>query len=196
MVAAEPGSDWVRKGCKARMQAAAERTPSTAPSMAEGASKRGAVKPWTVTWGGRVGSRERRQASVMLGVALGLMRRMLMWRGWGAVEVMEGRSMVCCEGEDKCGVGVELVVDMKWLDLINREIPRRGREGREGAASGGVRCGAGGKVTRSRRAEPWMMDREVDEMEMRSREEMSSVSRSRNQSIRGIKMKMIPREIR
>lgn len=71
------------------MQSAALRMPSRRPSIALGAVG-GAVKPVTVTCSGRVGARERRQACVMLGVALGLIRRMEM----GAVEVpvIEGRS--------------------------------------------------------------------------------------------------------
>jgi hypothetical protein len=38
----------------------------------------GAVKPWTVTWGGSVLAMLRRQASVMEGVEFGLMRRIEM----------------------------------------------------------------------------------------------------------------------
>lgn len=61
-------------GCSARKQSAAERTASARPSMAVGAVA-GAVKPWTVTWGVSVLEILRRQASVMEGVELGLMRR-------------------------------------------------------------------------------------------------------------------------
>lgn len=58
--------------------------------MAEGAGC-GAVKPETVTEGGRVGAREARQDRVIEAVALGLMRRMEM--GWVVVPVMVGRAL-------------------------------------------------------------------------------------------------------
>lgn len=63
-------------GTTPRIAAAAERTPSRWPSMAEGVGW-GAVKPVTVQYGGRVDSRERRHASVMEEVPLGLIKRML-----------------------------------------------------------------------------------------------------------------------
>lgn len=57
--------------------------------MAEGAGC-GAVKPATVTEGGRVGAREARQDRVIEAVELGFMRRMEM--GWVVVPVMVGRA--------------------------------------------------------------------------------------------------------
>lgn len=72
---ASKGGLWVViKGCRARKVSAAERTASARPSMAVG-DVGGAVKPWTVTLGGRVGVSERRQEAVMVGVELGLIRR-------------------------------------------------------------------------------------------------------------------------
>lgn len=65
---------------------------SARPSMAEGEEVEGAVKPWTVTCGGRVLDMLRRQARVMEGVELGLMRRMEMGRV--EVPVTEGRVVV------------------------------------------------------------------------------------------------------
>lgn len=73
----------------ARREAAAERTPSRCPSMADGLGC-GAVKPVTVTKGGRLCSRERRQADVMLAVPLGLMRRIEI--GLELMPVIEGRD--------------------------------------------------------------------------------------------------------
>jgi len=64
-------------GTTARIAAAAERTPSRWPSIAEGPGY-GEVKPVTVQYGGRVGSKERRQPSVIEDVPLGFMRRILM----------------------------------------------------------------------------------------------------------------------
>lgn len=58
--------------------------------MAEGAGC-GAVKPATVTEGGRVRAREARQDLVIEAVALGFMRRMEM--GWAVVPVMVGRGL-------------------------------------------------------------------------------------------------------
>lgn len=62
-------------GCRARKQSADESTASARPSMAEGAVG-GAVKPCTVTCGGRVLAMLRRHAVVMVSVELGLMSRM------------------------------------------------------------------------------------------------------------------------
>ncbi len=64
-------------GATARTAAADESTPSRWPSMAEGVGW-GDVNPVTVQWGGSVVSRERRHASVIEDVPLGLTRRMLM----------------------------------------------------------------------------------------------------------------------
>jgi len=64
-------------GATARIAAAAERTPSRWPSMAEGVGW-GDVTPVTVQWGGSVVSNERRHASVIEDVPLGFTRRMWM----------------------------------------------------------------------------------------------------------------------
>ena len=74
-------------GRRARKEAAAERTASAWPSMAEGAGW-GAVKPVTVTSAGTVAARECKHAAVMLGVLLGFTRRMEIWRE--EVPVIEG----------------------------------------------------------------------------------------------------------
>lgn len=79
---------WLRMGVKARKQSAADRAASARPSMAEGAVG-GAVKPWTVMDGGIVRRMLRRQASVMDGVELGLIRMMEMGRS--GVPVTDGR---------------------------------------------------------------------------------------------------------
>lgn len=52
------------------------------------------MKPVTVQWGGRVGSRERRQASVIEEVPLGFMRRMLMGRVEEPVTERRGDSAI------------------------------------------------------------------------------------------------------
>ena len=74
-----------RRACRQR---AVERMASLVLSMAVGPVT-GAVKPVTVTVGGMVGLRDERQARVMEGVELGLIRRME--RGLVEVPVMEGR---------------------------------------------------------------------------------------------------------
>lgn len=79
----------VAMGRRACRQRAVERTASLWPSMAVGAVG-GAVKPVTVTCGGRVGPRNERQDCVMLGVELGFMRRME--RGLVVLPVMKGRE--------------------------------------------------------------------------------------------------------
>jgi hypothetical protein len=61
----------------ARIAAAAQRTPSRWPSIAEGVGW-GDVNPVTVQWGGSVVSNERRHASVIEDVPFGFMRSMLM----------------------------------------------------------------------------------------------------------------------
>jgi hypothetical protein len=63
-------------GITARAAAAAERTPSRWPSIAEGVGC-GAVKPVTVQYGGSVVSNDRKHASVIEEVPLGFMRSML-----------------------------------------------------------------------------------------------------------------------
>ena len=83
-----------RRACRQR---AVERMASLLLSMAVGPVE-GAVKPVTVTVGGRVGPREERQAWVMEGVELGLMRRTL--RVLEEVPVMEGREAIVVCGED------------------------------------------------------------------------------------------------
>lgn len=62
-----------------RKQSADESTASARPSIADGAVG-GAVKPCTVTCGGRVAAMLRRHALVMVSVELGLMSKMDMGR--------------------------------------------------------------------------------------------------------------------
>ena len=83
----------------ARRQVAVERTASERDSMAVGEGE-GAVKPWMVVEGGRVGVRDVRHVVVMVGVELGFMRRINMGRGGG---VGFGREVIDWRG----GVGVE-----------------------------------------------------------------------------------------
>lgn len=66
-------------GTTARIAAAAERTPSRCPSIADGVGC-GVVKPVTVQYGGNVSSKERRQAFVIDEVPFGFMSSMLMAR--------------------------------------------------------------------------------------------------------------------
>src|SRR6187402_3927092 len=63
-------------GATARMAAAAESTPSRWPSIADGVGW-GDVKPVTVQYGGKVSSRDLRQASVIEEVPLGLINSIL-----------------------------------------------------------------------------------------------------------------------
>ena len=65
-----------RIGCRARKQAAEERTLSVWDSIAVGAEEGGPVKPAISTSGGRVDWTDLTHASVMLWVAFGLTRRM------------------------------------------------------------------------------------------------------------------------
>lgn len=56
------------------------------------------MKPVTVQYGGRVGANDRRQASVMDEVPLGLIRRILM--GFVEVPVTEGSSAIVVKGSE------------------------------------------------------------------------------------------------
>lgn len=99
-------------GCRARKQSADESTASARPSIAEGAVG-GAVKPCTVTCGGRLVAILRRHALVMVSVELGLMSRMDI----GRVEapVTHGRRV------DDMAVGDEF----KTNERQAAKVPRR-----------------------------------------------------------------------
>lgn len=114
-------------GEMARMAAAAERTPSRWPSIAEGEGW-GDVKPVTVQFGGSVCSRERRQAAVMEGVLFGFMRRMLICLV--EVPVMDGSGEAMLEvmelGWEELELCVRSLNTTAFGRECTREIERRG----------------------------------------------------------------------
>lgn len=79
-------------GWIALIQAAVESTASVWDSIAVGAGC-GAVNPWTVTSGGRLGAIVFKQSSVMYSVEFGLINRMLILRSLGGPDTLGSSVM-------------------------------------------------------------------------------------------------------